>query len=149
MRKKQTDENLRRGLVIKGRFRIASHEKYFVLMSLSEDFKTAYGLFINSNPHPLAQKNQTIKETQVEIKPGIYNFLQKPTPSFVDCYNFYKTPFNNLYEALVESPSKMCGHLSSQHLEEILRAVRLNPSFTINEKINLTGEFKLPPNLPF
>lgn len=147
MRKNYVRTAIRRGLVIKGQFpEIAPYDKFYVLMGIDKNLENNYGFFINSNPHPLSSRSMFIFRSQIEIQPGNYDFLANQLPSYVDCHEPYPKNFYDLVNALVESPSKICGHLNSLHLQNIEFAVRDNRSFRSEQKSLLTRPVVLPPN---
>lgn len=137
---------IKRGLVITGRFEdIAPYPKFYVLMALDANFLKAHGFFINSDLHPLS-RNKFILRTQVEIPPNTYQFLEKPQISYINCHNPYVIDFSEMVNALLETPSKICGHLNPLHFRNIITAVLRNPTFTFEQRTSLTSKFVLPPN---
>jgi hypothetical protein len=134
-------------LVITGRFEdIAAYDKFFVFMGLDNKFRNAFGFFINSNRHPLSNRRMFILRSQVQIPPNSYNFLKKPQPSYIDCHEPYEIDFFEMVNALVEAPSKISGHLTPAHLQDVVSCVQDNPTFTPEQKTLLTCQLILPPN---
>ena len=144
-RKSYVRDNIKRGLVVKAYFPgAASYDKYFVFMGLSADYQTGYGFFINSERHPLSEKRYFVLRAQIQLDPGSYGFLKNPDPSFIDSFAPYPFDFSNILTALIECPSKICGHLSPEHLEEVIRVVHDNRTLTPEQNRFLTGTFTLP-----
>ncbi len=136
-----------RGMVIKSHFPdYANHDKYFVFMGISGDNVTAYGFFISSTPESLAYSNQDIMKLQIKIPPGSYPYLDKPKPSYINCYEYYEMPFKELVDLLIQTPSKICDPpLSQDHHDQILKAVRSNDTFEDVEADILADKLVLPP----
>ena len=145
MRKRYVKDRLQKGLVIKSSFPgIASYDKIYVLVAVDNNLKLAYGFFINSNPHPLSSRNFFIMRSQIELDHNNYDFLQRL--SYIDCYEPYSIDFYDMVNALIESPSKICGQLSSPDLEKIINAIQNNPTLTTEQKTLLSGNLMLPPD---
>jgi hypothetical protein len=137
MRRIYVRERLRQGLVIKSFWPgVARYEKFFVFMGVDRNRETAYGLFINSDPITLAYRNSLIMDLQVEIPPNSYEYLYKPTASYVNCYEYYHIPCSDLLDAIVSTPSRICEpeHLMPEHLNAVLAAVRRNPFLDADQK---------------
>lgn len=137
MRRTYVRERLRQGLVIQSFWPgVARYEKFFVLMGVDRDQETVYGFFINSEPITLARRNPFIMDLQIEIPPKSYEYLYKPTPSYVNCYEYYEIPCSDLLDAIVSTPSKICEpeHLVPEHLNAVLAAVRRNPFLDADQK---------------
>lgn len=147
MRKSYVRDNIQRGLVIKAYFPgVASYEKYFIFMGLSVDHQTGYGFFINSERNPLSERNYFVLRAQVQLIPGSYEFLKYPTPSYIDSFKPYHFDFSNILTALIDCPSKICGHLSEEHLEEVIRVIHDNRTLSPEEKCFLTEAIRFPPD---
>jgi hypothetical protein len=146
MKKNYVRNAIQRGLVITALFEdIAAYPKFYVLMGLEQNFLKAYGFFINSDLHPLS-RNKFILRTQVEIPQNSYTFLTKPQTSYVNCQDPYPIDFSEMVNALLETPSKICGHLNPLHLQNIITAVLQNRTFTFEQRTLLTRQFILPAN---
>jgi len=137
MRKKYVRERLRQGLVIRSFWQgVATYEKYFIFMGVDNGLERTYGFFINSEPITLAYRNSTIMDLQLQIAPGSYAYLYKPTPSYINAHQYYTLPWRDFLDAIVSTPSKICEppHLSAVHLNDLLAAVRRNPFLDPDEK---------------
>ncbi|MFH1115122.1 MAG: hypothetical protein V1792_14520 [Pseudomonadota bacterium] len=115
---------------------VARYEKFFVFMGVDQDRDTAYGFFINSDPITLAYRNPSIMDLQVEIPAMTYAYLFKPTPSYVNSFEYYDIPSGNLLEAIVSTPSRICdpAHLLPVHLDKVLAAVNRSPFLSADQK---------------
>jgi hypothetical protein len=138
---------IQRGLVIRGHIPKIDHLKYFILVGISKDSKTAYNLLINSEPSVLIITNPTIRNLEVEILPGTYQFLKKPTPSYINCLKYYKVDSFDLINGLIDNPSKICGYLTPKHLWQVVQAVENNRSFNSEERNIVTVPLILPSRL--
>ena len=87
-----------------------------------------------------------ILQSQVEILPNTYEFLLKTTPSYLDCHELRSMDFFEMVNALVEQPSKICGHLTPFHLQHAIAAIQNNRTFTNPMRALLVGQVILPPN---
>jgi hypothetical protein len=136
-------EALRRGLVIYSHFPDIDHPKYYIFMGLTEEPGIVYGFFINSTPPSLARKNPKILDFQIEITPESYDFLSHT--SFINCWKYFIMDFHEMISGLIESPSKIRGHLAETHLQKALDLVKKNPTFSKLEKQTLTENLVIPP----
>lgn len=130
-----------------GYFPDIGHDKYYVFMGFSKDFKTANVFFINSELPVIAIRNPDIMKLQININPGSYNFLKKSQPSYIDCKGFYLMDSHIMFNGLIENPSKICGSLTTTHYGQIKHAVQNSRLFSVEEKNIFVAPLILPPYL--
>lgn len=138
---------IQRGLVIKGYVKGVDHSKYYILMGISRDSKTAYSFFISSEQSLIIITKPQLAHLQIEIRPHSYDFLPKPSPSYINCLKLYEQDSFNMINGLIENPSKMQGYLTPKHLYEVMQATQNNPTLSPDQKNIVTIPLIFPPAL--
>jgi hypothetical protein len=144
MKKSVVRERLRRGLVIKAVIPDVSYAKYFIFMGYEPEYQEAYGFLINTpkKDPALARKNIAVRDFQVPIEQKTHTFLKYD--SEINCFEYYTFEFSEMINALIDSPSKICGDLSPDTLAKVEEAAETNPSFPPYDRNVLTGQLILP-----
>lgn len=135
---------IQRGLVIKGYVRGVDHPKYYILVGITRDSKTAYSFFISSEQSLIIITKPHLAHLQIEIRPRSYDFLPKSSPSYINCLNMYEQDSFNMINGLIENPSKIQGYLTPKHLYEVIQATHNNPTLSPDQKNIVTSPLIFP-----
>jgi len=114
-------------------------------MGYDQESGQAWGFLINT-PHKtpaLARKNLIVQDFQVSIDQRSHGFLRYD--SHINCFSFQELDFTDMVNALIASPSKICGSLSADTLAAVIEKSDTNPAFSECERDVLTGPMNLPP----
>lgn len=144
MRKQYVKNQLQRGLVFKLEIAEEIYEKYFIFMGYDRESKESYGFFINTpkKDPALSRKNIVVSDFQVPIYKKLYPFLKYD--SNINCFSYEGTDFLDMFNNLVQNPSKICGHLEPETITEIEEVADLNRVFSDYEKNILFGNLDVP-----
>ena len=122
------DTLLEQGCVFAGRFKGIDHEKYFIVVGISNDKVYACSVYINSNIPKFILSSQKLLNLQVNIKGAKYDFLQHD--SFAACNSVQKYLSNDI---------KFCryiGKINEEDLRNITNIV-INSGILTPKEINL------------
>jgi hypothetical protein len=85
-----------KGQVFAGRFVGIDHEKYFIIVGITENKVQCCSVFINSNIPNYIINKQTLLNLQVNIKGSKYDFLTHD--SFVSCNSIKEHEISDLHK---------------------------------------------------
>jgi hypothetical protein len=113
-------------------------------MGYDSTTREALGFFISSpkKPPAITRKNLIIQEYQFVVEKATHPFLKYD--SILNCFSYEGLDFTDLINGLIESPSKMCGNLSTDMMERVEEAVETNPGFSPDDRNLLIGPISFP-----
>lgn len=120
-----------RGDIILSETSLASHDKFFVVIGVSED-RICGCFFINSNIHKYIVGKQALLDMQYPIKSCDYNFLSYT--SFINCANLIEIERSKFAKKLSDGTAKVIGRLKDDDIDSILWACRDSKLFSKMEK---------------
>lgn len=114
------ERNLSRGDILLSEFKDIDHQKFFVVMGISED-KICGFFFINSgiNRYLLNKKEQLAM--QYPLRKADYHFLRYD--SFLCASSVQEHPLKSIVEGIRNNRTKIIGKLKDEHISEILSMV--------------------------
>lgn len=112
-------------------FEDIDHDKFFVIMGVSDDYIAGF-FFINSNIHHSLFRKPDQLAMQYPMKHKDYSFLKYD--SFLCATNILIKSRKDLAESMQKGETSIKGSLQQEHLEEILEMVRNSKLFSKIEK---------------
>ncbi len=126
------EQAIQRGTILmSSMFEDIDHDKFFVIMGVSDDYIAGF-FFINSNIHHSLFKKPDQLAMQYLMRHKDYSFLKYD--SFLCATNILIKSRKDLAESLQKGETSIKGVLQQEHLEEILEMVRNSKLFSKIEK---------------
>ncbi|MDR1983822.1 MAG: hypothetical protein LBQ28_03245 [Prevotellaceae bacterium] len=121
------EELLKKGCVFAGKFEGIDHEKYFIIIGISDNKIHVCSVYINSKIPKFILNNQNSLNLQINIKGSKYDFLRHD--SFVACNSIQKYPSTDI---------KLCryiGKIDDEDLDNVITTV-INSGLLTEKEIN-------------
>jgi len=126
--------SLSKGDVFLGKFDGIDHEKFFIIVGLSQDKICICSVYINSNIPEFIFKKQELLNLQVPIKGAKYDFLKHD--SFVSCNTQLKFDFSDIYSWIDNKKCRYIGKLDMEDLNNI-KTTLINSGLLTQKEIEL------------
>lgn len=122
------DTIIQRGqILLSNIFESIDHEKFFLVIGVSEDEVTGF-FYINSNINPLVNRKPEQVAMQYKILAKEYSFLSHD--SYICATNVSRIPKAELVESIQCGRTRIIDTLKQAHLDELLQRVRRSRLFS-------------------
>ena len=123
--------SLSKGDVFIGKFDGIEHEKFFVIVGLSQDKVCICSVYINSNIPDFIIKKQELLNLQVPVKGVKYDFLKHD--SFVSCNTQLKFKFSDIYNWIENKRCRYIGKIDEEDRNNITNTLINSGLLTLKE----------------
>ena len=123
------ESSIGRGDILLSEFDGIDHQKFFVVMGVSED-KVCGFFFINSNIHPAIFNKQEQLNLQYPLLHRDYEFLKYD--SFLCASSVIERKLSDITEGIKNRTTTVIGKMKEEHVAEVVEMVRT--SKVINER---------------
>ncbi len=126
------ETSIERGSILhSSAFEDIDHGKFFVVMGIANGVVAGF-FYINSRINDFIFRKQQLLDLQYIIRKSDYPFLKYD--SFINASALLKIPITTLSSQLQMGETAYVSNMRSQHINEILEAVRQSRLFTDIEK---------------
>lgn len=117
------ESSIGRGDILLSEFAGIDHQKFFVVMGVSED-KVCGFFFINSNIHPAIFNKKEQLNLQYPLLHRDYDFLKYD--SFLCASSVIERKLSDITEGIKSHTTTVIGRMKEEHLSDVLEMVRLS-----------------------
>lgn len=114
-------DSIQRGDILLSEFYGIDHQKFFVVMGISED-KVCGFFFINSNIHPAIFNKQEQLNLQYPLLHRDYSFLKYD--SFLCASSVIERKLSDISEGIQNRTTSVIGCMKAEHVNDVLQMVR-------------------------
>ena len=114
-------DSIQRGDILLSEFYGIDHQKFFVVMGISED-KVCGFFFINSNIHPAIFNKQEQLNLQYPLLHREYSFLKYD--SFLCASSVIERKLSDISEGIQNRTTSVIGCMKAEHVNDVLQMVR-------------------------
>lgn len=115
------ESSIGRGDILLSEFDGIDHQKFFVVMGVSED-KVCGFFFINSNIHPAILNKQEQLNLQYPLLHRDYEFLKYD--SFLCASSVIERKLSDITEGIKNRTTTVIGKMKEEHVTEVVEMVR-------------------------
>ena len=115
------EDSIGRGDILLSESDGIDHQKFFVVMGVSED-KVCGFFFINSNIHPAIFNKQEQLALQYPMRHRDYEFLKYD--SFLCASSVIERRLSDITEGITNGTTLLIGHMKEEHISEVIAMVR-------------------------
>ena len=115
------ESSIGRGDILLSEFDGIDHQKFFVVMGVSED-KVCGFFFINSNIHPAIFNKQEQLNLQYPLLHRDYEFLKYD--SFLCASSVIERKLSNITEGIKNRTTTVIGKMKEEHVTDVVEMVR-------------------------
>ena len=125
-------QSIKRGDILLSDFDGIDHQKFFVVMGVSEDAICGF-FFINSNIHRAIFNKQELLNLQYPLRHDDYPFLRYD--SFLCASSVIERSVSSISEGISQGTTSVIGRLKDEHITDVLEMVRTSDVIsTIHKK---------------
>ena len=114
-------QSIKRGDILLSDFDGIDHQKFFVVMGVSEDAICGF-FFINSNIHRAIFNKQELLNRQYPLRHVDYPFLRYD--SFLCASSVIERSVRSISAGISEGTTSVIGRLKDEHIDDVIEMVR-------------------------
>lgn len=123
--------NIQRGDILLSEFDGIDHQKFFVVMGISENKMCGF-FFINSNIHPAIFNKQEQLNMQYPLRRHDYSFLKYD--SFLCASSVIERSVATISEGIKDGTTTVIGRMKEEHIEEVIKMVQASTIISARHK---------------